>query len=417
MDKFIINGGRKLEGSVEISGAKNAILPIMAATLLAKGKSVLHKVPHLNDIKMMAHVMRVVGARIDFEGDTMEIDATHASYCEAPYELVSKMRASIYVMGPLLARFGSARVSFPGGCAIGTRPVDLHLKAMESLGAKIEIEHGYILAKAKKLKGNEIQFEKVSVGATANSLMAAVLAKGETNIYNAAVEPEIGSLVDFLNLMGSKIEGKDSEHLIVTGVNKLAPAEMTMIPDRIEAGTFLIAGGITKSPITITNCIPSHIQVLITKMEEAGFNFEIGENSIKVIPTRTIKSVNIQTQPYPLFPTDLQAQFLALMTLAKGTCTIEDTIFPDRFMHVAELNRLDADISMNKNIASITGVKSLSGAEIMATDLRASATLVLAGLAAQGQTTISRIYHIDRGYERIEQKLNKLGADIKRVKG
>lgn len=416
MDKFIINGGKKLSGTVEISGAKNAILPIMAAALLAKGKTILHNVPHLIDIKMMAHVMRVIGARIDFENDTMEIDATHASYCEAPYELVSKMRASIYVMGPLLARFGSAKVSFPGGCAIGTRPVDLHLKAMEALGADIEIVHGYILANAKKMKGGEIHFEKVSVGATANALMAAVLAKGETNIYNAALEPEIGSLIDFLNKMGTRIEGKDTDHLKIMGVNKLEPAEMTMIPDRIEAGTFVIAGAITKSPITISNCNPKHIQVLLTKMKDAGVDFEIGENTIKIIPTKTIKSVDIQTQPYPLFPTDLQAQFLALMTLANGTCTIEDTIFPDRFMHVAELNRLDANISMNKNIATVTGVKSLSGAEIMATDLRASATLVLAGLAAQGQTTISRIYHIDRGYERIEEKLNKLGADIKRVK-
>jgi UDP-N-acetylglucosamine 1-carboxyvinyltransferase len=417
MDKFIINGGKKLSGSVEISGAKNAILPIMAAALLAKGKSVLHNVPHLIDIKMMAHVLRVIGARIDFTDNTMEIDATHASYCEAPYELVSKMRASIYVMGPLLARFGSAKVSFPGGCAIGTRPVDLHLMAMETLGAKIEIDHGYILANSKKLKGGEIRFEKVSVGATANTLMAAVLAKGETNIFNAAIEPDIGSLIDFLKKMGAKIEGRDTEHLKVTGVNKLKPAEMTMMPDRIEAGTFVIAGGITQSPITISNCIPSHIQVLLTKMKDAGFDFEVTENSIKVIPTKTIKSVDVQTQPYPLFPTDLQAQFLALMTLANGSCTIEDTIFPDRFMHVAELNRLDANISMNKNIATVTGVKSLSGAEIMATDLRASATLVLAGLAAQGQTTISRIYHIDRGYERIEEKLNKLGADIKRIKG
>ncbi|MDO9576440.1 MAG: UDP-N-acetylglucosamine 1-carboxyvinyltransferase [Candidatus Cloacimonadales bacterium] len=417
MDKFIINGGKKLSGIVEISGAKNAILPIMAAALLAKGKSVLHNVPHLIDIKMMAHVMRVIGARIDFEGDTMEIDATHASYCEAPYELVSKMRASIYVMGPLLARFGSARVSFPGGCAIGTRPVDLHLKAMEALGANIEIEHGYILANAPKMHGSEIHFEKVSVGATANTLMAAVLTKGETNIFNAAIEPEIGSLIDFLNLMGAKIDGKDTTHLKIIGVNKLKPAEMTMIPDRIEAGTFVIAGAITNSPITVSNCQPAHIGILLDKMKVAGFDFEIGENSLKVIPSETINPVNIQTQPYPLFPTDLQAQFLALMTLANGTSIIEETIFPDRFMHVSELNRLDANIVLNKNIATVNGVKSLSGAEVMATDLRASATLVLAGLAAQGQTTISRIYHIDRGYERIEEKLNNLGADIKRVKG
>jgi UDP-N-acetylglucosamine 1-carboxyvinyltransferase len=416
MDKFIINGGKQLSGAVQISGAKNAILPIMAASLLTKGRSVLHNVPHLIDLKMMAHVLRVIGARIDFEGNTMEIDATHASFCEAPYELVSKMRASIYVMGPLLARFGKAKVSFPGGCAIGTRPVDLHLKAMEALGARIEIQHGYILASAQKLSGNDIHFEKVSVGATANALMAAVLAKGETNIFNAATEPEIGSLIDFLNLMGADIKGKGNDHLQIKGVRELHPAEMTMIPDRIEAGTFVIAAAITRSVFTIENCLPDHLQILLEKLRIAGFGFEIGERKIKVIPAEKIKPVDIQTMPYPLFPTDLQAQFLALMTLADGTSTIEETIFPDRFMHVAELNRLDANISLQKNIATVYGVKNLSGAEVMATDLRASAALVLAGLAASGQTSISRIYHIDRGYEQIEEKLKKIGADIKRIK-
>ncbi|MCK4654509.1 MAG: UDP-N-acetylglucosamine 1-carboxyvinyltransferase [Candidatus Cloacimonetes bacterium] len=417
MDKFIINGGKRLKGEVNISGAKNATLPIMTATLLAKGNSILHNVPRLIDIKMMSHLLRVLGARVDFHGDVLEIDTTYVNYYEAPYELVSKMRASIYVMGPLLARFGQARVSFPGGCAIGTRPVDLHLKAMEALGAKINIEHGYIKPACKELIGNEINFDKVSVGATANALMTAVLAKGETNIHNAALEPEIGSLIDFLNKMGAQIEGKDTTHLKITGVSKLEPAEMEMIPDRIETGTFLIAGAITKSEITVSNCIPKHIQVLIDRMEDAGYLFEIIGDSIKIYPPQIIKPVDIVTQPYPNFPTDLQAQFLALMTLADGQCTVEDTIFPDRFMHVGELNRLDANILMDKNMAIINGVKSLSGAEIMATDLRASATLVLAGLAARGQTTISRIYHIDRGYERIEEKLQKLGANIKRVRG
>ena len=417
MDKFIITGGKKLSGTIEVSGAKNAILPIMAAALLAKGKSRLINVPYLNDIKMMAHVLRVIGARVDFTDNIMEIDATHANYCEAPYELVSKMRASIYVMGPLIARFGQARVSFPGGCAIGTRPVDLHLKAMEALNANIETDHGYIIANCKKLKGAEIRFEKVSVGATCNALMTAVTAKGETNIYNAAMEPDIGSLVDFLNLMGADIKGKGTSHLIINGVNKLNPAEMEMMPDRIEAGTFVIAGAITGSEITVTNCISEHIKSLLNKMEEAGCKFEISEKSVKVLPVNKIKAVDMITNPYPDFPTDLQAQYLALMTLAEGSCTIEDTIFPDRFMHVAELNRLDADISMNKNVATVKGVKSLSGAEVMATDLRASATLVLAGLAAKGTTTISRIYHIDRGYERIEEKLNKIGAEIIRIKG
>ncbi len=417
MDKFIINGGKKLSGKVEISGAKNAILPIMTATLLAKGKSVLHNVPHLNDIKMMAHVLRVIGARVDYHDGILEIDATHASYFEAPYELVSKMRASIYVLGPLLARFGQAKVSFPGGCAIGTRPVDLHLMAMEKLGAAIDIEHGYIIAKAKKLTGSKIHFPKTSVGATANTLMAAVLAKGETNIYGAASEPDISSLIDFLNKMGARIQGKGTKHLKITGVKKLEPAEMIMMPDRIEAGTFLIAGAITKSDITISKCEPSHLDALLEKLRAAGADFAIHNHEIKIISPKHIKPVDMTTEPYPGYPTDLQAQFMALMSLAHGESVITETIFPDRFMHVAELNRLDADIKVDKNVAIIKGVKSLSGAQVMATDLRASATLVLAGLAAQGQTEVSRIYHIDRGYDKIEEKLRKLGADIKRVKG
>jgi len=416
MDKFIINGGKKLSGKVEISGAKNAILPIMTATLLAKGKSVLHNVPNLNDIKMMAHVLRVIGARVDYHDGILEIDATHASYFEAPYELVSKMRASIYVLGPLLARFGQSKVSFPGGCAIGTRPVDLHLMAMEKLGAAIDIEHGYILAEAGKLKGSDIHFPKVSVGATANALMAAVLAKGETNIYGAASEPDISSLIDFLNKMGARIQGKGTKHLQIFGVKKLEPAEMIMMPDRIEAGTFLIAAAITKSDITISKCEPSHLDALLEKLRAAGADFEIHNNEIKIISPKHIKSVDMTTEPYPGYPTDLQAQFMALMTLAHGKSVITETIFPDRFMHVAELNRLDADIRVDKNVATIKGVKSLSGAQVMATDLRASATLVLAGLAAKGQTEVSRIYHIDRGYDKIEEKLRKLGADIKRVK-
>ena len=416
MDKFIINGGKKLNGNVEISGAKNAILPIMTAALLAEGKSVLHNVPHLNDIKMMAHVLRVIGARVDYHDGILEIDATHASYFEAPYELVSKMRASIYVLGPLLARFGQSKVSFPGGCAIGTRPVDLHLMAMEKLGAAIDIEHGYIIAKAKKLIGSNIHFPKTSVGATANTLMAAVLANGETNIFGAASEPDIASLIDFLNKMGARIQGKGTKHLKIIGVKKLEPAEMTMMPDRIEAGTFLITAAITKSDITISKCEPSHLDALLEKLRTAGAVFEIHNNEIKIISPKIIKSVDVTTEPYPGYPTDLQAQFMALMTLAHGESVITETIFPDRFMHVAELNRLDADIRVNKNVATVKGVKSLSGAQVMATDLRASATLVLAGLAAQGQTEVSRIYHIDRGYDKIEEKLQKLGADIMRVK-
>ncbi|MCD4817225.1 MAG: UDP-N-acetylglucosamine 1-carboxyvinyltransferase [Candidatus Cloacimonetes bacterium] len=417
MQNFIINGQKKLSGEVEISGAKNAILPIMAACLLASGKSTLNNVPYLNDIKMMAHLMRIIGARIDHTGNTMQIDATNCSFYEAPYELVSKMRASIYVLAPLLARFGEVKVSFPGGCAIGTRPVDLHLYAMEKLGAKIVFEHGYIIATAKKLKGNSIKFSKSSVGATANALMASVLAEGITDIYNAASEPEIGSLIDFLIKMGAKISGKDTTHLVIEGVNELYPVPMEMIPDRIEAGTFIIAGAITKSNIIIKKCIPQHLESFLTKIEQTGTKLLIKENSIEVIPTDKILPVNIKTEPYPLYPTDLQAQFMALMCFAEGESIIEETIFPDRFMHISELNRLEANISIDHNRASVMGVKTLSGAQVMATDLRASATLVLAGLAATGKTTISRIYHIDRGYEKIEEKLQKLGANIIREQG
>ena len=389
----------------------------MSAALLAPGKTILNNVPKLNDIKMMSHLLRIIGARVDYQKPKMEIDATYCSFYEAPYELVSKMRASIYVLGPLLARFGSAKVSFPGGCAIGTRPVDLHLYAMEQLGAKIEIEHGYIHAKCKKLKGNTIHFSKQSVGATANALMASVLAEGETNIYNAALEPEIGSLIDFLKKMGAKISGKDSSHLIVQGVSALQPVENTMIPDRIEAGTFLIAGAITNSSIEITNCNPDHLTSFLEKLEYSNLKMSIGKESIKIISSENISAVNIITNPYPDFPTDLQAQYMALMCLANGESMIEETIFPDRFMHVAELNRLDASIRIDKNRAFVKGVSNLSGAPVMATDLRASAALVLAGLAAKGTTEIARIYHIDRGYDKIERKLIKLGAKIKRTMG
>jgi len=417
MDKFIINGGKELNGTVRISGAKNAILPIMTATILAQGKSVLTNIPHLNDIKMMAHLLRIIGARVDYLDDKLEIDTTQCSYFEAPYELVSKMRASIYVLGPLLSRFGKAKVSFPGGCAIGTRPVDLHLKAMEKLGAKIKIEHGYINATVKKLNGTTIRFANTSVGATANALMASVKAKGDTVITNAALEPEIGSLIDFLNSMGGKITGKDSNTLKVSGVPELHPAEMEMIPDRIETGTFLVAGAIAGGKIILENCNPNHLGTPLKLLSDVGCGLYISDDTIELTAPETIKPVDIITKPYPGFPTDLQAQFMSLLSLADGESSIEEKIFPDRFMHVAELNRLDANIKVTKNIAQVKGSKKLSGAPVMATDLRASAALVIAGLAAKGETVISRIYHIDRGYDRIEQKLQNLGADIYRIQG
>jgi UDP-N-acetylglucosamine 1-carboxyvinyltransferase len=382
--------------------------------MLAPGKSVLRNVPNLIDLKTMAHLLRVIGARVDYDNGSMSIDSKDVCYTEAPYELVSKMRASIYVLGPLLARLREAKVSFPGGCAIGTRPVDLHLKAMEALGAKISIEHGYIHAKAGQLKGAEIYFEKSSVGATINTLMAAVFAKGQSKLFNAAMEPEVDSTIDLLNKMGAKISGKASTTLVVEGVEDLFPVEMSMIPDRIEAGTFLVAGALSTNPITVTNCAPEHLTSLLDKLREAGCEFEISQDAITIYPPDKIKPVNLMTLPYPGFPTDLQAQFTVLMTLAEGVSFVEDTVFPDRFMHVAELNRLQANIRMERNIASIRGVKELSGAEVMATDLRASAALVLAGIVATGKTTVSRIYHIDRGYDRIEEKLNLLGAKITR---
>ncbi len=417
MDSFKILGEKKLSGAIYVSGAKNAVLPIMTATLLAKGKSTLYNVPVLNDIKMMAHLLRIIGARVDFADNVMTIDTRDCNFYEAPYELVSKMRASIYVLGPLLARFKNAKVSFPGGCAIGSRPVDLHLSAMEELGAEITLDHGYIIAKTKGLKGSEITFAKVSVGATANALMAAVLAKGETILNNVAKEPEIGALIDFLNKMGAQITGRGTDSLHVFGVEKLEPVEMEMMPDRIEAGTFLIAGAITKSEIDVINCKTEHLRFFVEKLNQTGCKVVDLPNGARIIPANKIKSVDIETQPYPGFPTDLQAQFMALMCLADNKSTITETIFPDRFMHVDELRRLNAKIDRRLNKAFVHGVKNLSGANVMATDLRASAALVLAGLAAKGETNISRIYHIDRGYEKIEKKLQKIGADIQRTEG
>ncbi|HNQ43279.1 MAG TPA: UDP-N-acetylglucosamine 1-carboxyvinyltransferase [Candidatus Cloacimonadota bacterium] len=417
MDKFIIEGNRRLSGTIPVSGAKNAILPVMAACLLAPGKSILRNVPNLIDLKTMAHLLRVLGARVEYDNGSMSIDSKDVCYGEAPYELVSKMRASIYVLGPLLARLHEARVSFPGGCAIGTRPVDLHLKALEALGAKIEIEHGYIHASADRLTGGDIHFEKSSVGATINTLMAAVFARGTTRMLNSAMEPEVDSTIDLLNKMGARITGKGSTTLMIEGVDDLFPVEMAMIPDRIEAGTFMVAGALSTEPVTVANCEPEQLSILLDKLREAGCEYQISGKDITISAPAKLKATNILTLPYPGFPTDLQAQFTVLMCLADGISFVEDTIFPDRFMHVAELNRLQANIKIERNVACVKGVKHLSGAEVMATDLRASAALVLAGMVAEGTTTVSRIYHIDRGYDRIEAKLNSIGAKITRELG
>ncbi|MCB5250195.1 MAG: UDP-N-acetylglucosamine 1-carboxyvinyltransferase [Candidatus Cloacimonadales bacterium] len=416
MDSFIINGGKQLKGEIKVSGAKNAVLPLMAAALLSPGESIIENVPNLIDLKTMSHLLRVIGARIEYNEGRLSIDASNCNCFEAPYDLVSKMRASIYVLGPLLGRFHQATVSFPGGCAIGSRPVDLHLTGFEKLGAKIEIKHGNIIAECKGgLKGAEIVFPFVSVGATANLLMGAVLAEGITTIKNAALEPEITHLIDFLNAMGAKIEGKNTNTLVIQGVKELKPTKIKVIADRIEAGTFVIAAAITKSPLKIVNCNPEHLQALFTKLEQAGCHFRIEGDTVLVLPAEVIKPVDVVTEPFPSFPTDLQAQFMAYMTLADGVSHITETIYPDRFLHAAELNRLNADISVKNGTATVSGVKNLSGAKVMATDLRASAALVLAGLVAEGQTTISRIYHIDRGYDKIEEKLSNVGADIQRI--
>ncbi len=416
MENYIIEGNAKLKGEVRINGAKNAVLPLMAACLLSEGKSTLNNVPKLIDLKTMAHLLRIIGAKVDYDNEKMDIDASHCSFFEAPYELVSKMRASVYVLGPLLARFRKAIVAFPGGCAIGSRPVDLHLMAFEKLGARIDISHGNIIAECPDgLVGNTIDFPISSVGATANVLMGAVLAKGITVINNAAIEPEIAHLIDFLSLMGAKISGKNTTQLQIEGVDRLKSAEIKVIADRIEAGTFMLASAITKSPIKITNCNPENLKSLIVKMEQAGCHFKIDNDQILVIPAEVIKPVDIVTEPHPGFPTDLQAQFMVYMALADGISHITETIYPDRFLHAAELNRLNANIHVKNGTAVIQGVKKLSGAEVMATDLRASAALVLAGLVADGTTKISRIYHIDRGYEKIEDKFQALGAQIKRV--
>ncbi|MGQ9603594.1 MAG: UDP-N-acetylglucosamine 1-carboxyvinyltransferase [bacterium] len=415
MDKIVVKGGKRLRGTVTIGGAKNAVLPIMAACLLTRGKSVIRNVPALADVTTMSKVLEYLGAKVDFQDHTLTIDTTNADGFEAPYELVKLMRASIYVLGPLLGARGQAKVSLPGGCAWGPRPVDLHLRAMQQLGASLEIEHGYIIGKAGNLKGTNIAFSIPSVGATANTMMAAARAKGTTTIVNTAREPEIVALADFINRMGGDVKGAGTETILVNGVRDLKPAEISVIPDRIEAGTYMIAAAITTGEVTIANCVPDHVDELAQKLHQSGVTVEKARNSIFVKGTRRLESVDVVTAPYPGFPTDMQAQYMALMTIARGSCVISETVFKDRFTHVPELRRLGANIKIEGNTALVGYVKRLSGAPVMATDLRASAALVIAGLVAEGETHISRVYHIDRGYEAMEQKLRGLGADIKRV--
>ena len=415
MDKLVVNGGRELRGRVQISGAKNAVLPIMASSLLVDGVTVIKNVPNLRDTRTFIALLSILGAKCNFENSTLTIDATNINSIEAPYDLVKTMRASFYVMGPLLGRFGETKVSLPGGCAWGPRPVDYHLKGFESLGAKIDLKQGYILAHSENLTGGSISFEIASVGATANILMAAVLANGKTSISNAAIEPHIVQLCDVLVEMGADISGIGTNELIIDGVEKLSPVEITVIPDMIEAGTFLMAGAML-GEIELENVDPSHLKIVLEKLESAGCDISVATNSIGIKRSGMINPVDIITDVHPGFPTDLQAQWIALMSVANGKSVVTESIYLDRFSHIPELVRLGANISLEKNVATIQGQKKLIGAQVMSTDIRASASLVIAALIAEGRSDISRIYHIDRGYENIEQKFRMLGADIHREK-
>lgn len=418
MDKIVIEGGRKLKGEVAVSGSKNSTLPILAATLLTDDKCTIRNVPRLRDTLTMIKLLRSLGKAVDYNGTTVVVSGA-AKSSTADYKLVSTMRGSFCVMGPLLAKFRHAKVSLPGGCVIGVRPVDLHLKGFKALGAKIDVDAGYVIATARQLKGSLIYLGGIfgpSVLATDNVMMAATLAKGETTIESAACEPEVEELTQFLIKMGALIHGKGTPTLTIRGVKKLHGAEYTIGPDRIEAGTFVIMAAAARSRITLKNVRYAQLLVLMDRMEEAGVKFKKGRDTLTVIPSKSFKPISLTTYPYPGFPTDLQAQFMALMAMTPGVSVITDKVFPDRFIHIAELNRMGANIRRDGGAAIIEGVKTLVGAPVMASDLRASAALVIAGLAAKGRTEIHRIYHLERGYENLEDKLRKLGAKIYREK-
>ena len=419
MDYYRVRGGKKLKGEVRISGAKNAALPVIVASLLADGETVLKNVPDLKDIRTIIKVIEYLGAETDFdiEKNTLKIRVNSIKNGEMPYELVKTMRASVYVMGPLLARLGEADVSLPGGCAIGERPVDIHLSGFEAMGAEIQLEHGYIKARAKKMLPAVFTMRQVSVGATANLIMGSVLTKGRTVLENCAMEPDIVDLGSFLNKMGAKITGLGTERITVEGVKKLKPVTYSIMPDRIEAGTYLLAGAITRGDVTLTHCVPEHIQSLIDTLKESGYTIETGDNRVRIIPGKKPRGFLIKTLPYPGFPTDLQAPLMSLAATIPEISVIIETIFENRYTHVGELRRMGADISIEGNTAIIRGGKQLMSAPIMMSDLRAGAALIVASLAARGITEIRRIYHSDRGYENLTEKLSALGADIRRVKG
>ncbi|MEJ5349157.1 MAG: UDP-N-acetylglucosamine 1-carboxyvinyltransferase [Desulfosoma sp.] len=416
MDKLVIEGGVPLEGEISISGAKNAALPLMAASLLAPGRHVFTNVPRLRDIRTMERLLQHMGAQTDHQ-ETLILDTSNITRPEAPYELVKTMRASVLVLGPLAARYGRARVSLPGGCAIGARPIDLHLRGLQAMGAQVELEGGYVHVRCDRLRGTDFTFDQVTVTGTENLMMAACLADGETVLENAAREPEVVDLADYLTAMGARISGVGTAVVRIQGVESLQAGSHKVIPDRIETGTYLVAAGITGGRLRVKHCRPDHVDAVVRKLRDAGMTITAdGESLLAEAPKGPIQSVNATTWPYPGFPTDMQAQFMALMTLGHAVSVIKEQIFENRFMHVSELRRLGADIVLDGRSAVVRGVRFLSGAPVMATDLRASASLVLAGLAARGRTDVSRIYHLERGYENLDGKLQAVGARIWREK-
>ena len=415
MAYIVVRESKPLKGTVKVSGSKNAVLPIIAATLLVDGVSVIKSVPNLRDVNVMSDLLRYLGAKVQYDGDTLVVDATDIKDTEAPYHLVNKMRASFLVMGSLLARYKSAKISMPGGCAIGTRPIDLHLKGFKALGAKVNSEHGYVEASADVLKGNKIYLDFPSVGATENIMMSSVMAEGITTIENAAEEPEIVDLANFLNKMGAKVRGAGTNTIKITGVEKLEAVEHTVIPDRIEAGTYMVAAAMTKGDVYIDNVIIDHIKPVVAKLIEVGCIVEEHENGVRVVGANEILPTNIKTLPHPGFPTDMQSQFMAMLCIANGKSTITETVFENRFMNVPELIRMGADIEINGKSAIVQGKEKLTGSEVMATDLRAGAALVISGLVAEGETIVKNIYHIERGYVDLVGKLSMLGAEIYKV--
>ena len=419
MDKLLIRGGTRLEGEISISGAKNATLPILAGTLLTADKVTIGNVPHLNEVTTISALLQSMGAMVTINDKlNSEVDGRNISERCAPYELVKTMRASILVLGPLVSRFGEADVSLPGGCAIGARPVNLHVQGLQAMGADVKVENGFIRARADRLKGTHIVFDIVTVTGTENLMIAAVLADGETVLENAAREPEVSDLADFLNMMGAKITGAGSSKIRIEGVDEVRGTAYEVLPDRIETGTYLVAAAMTGGKVRLKRTSPDYLEAVLVKLQEAGASIAVGDDWIELDMTgKRPQAVDIRTLPYPAFPTDMQAQFCAMNATAEGVGTVTETIFENRFQHVLELQRMGADIRIEGNMAISTGVERLTAAPVMATDLRASAGLVLAGLAAEGETVVDRIYHVDRGYERIEEKLNQLGASIRRVPG